>query len=87
MAPQRPKQRRLLWRLQGPTKVAVAALYEHPAGTELRVYLEPESADDLLHSQVDRFDVGTLEDKAATLRVVLLEKGWRELNMDAPPLH
>jgi hypothetical protein len=60
-------------------RVVTAALYSHPAGTELRVYFEPESAGDLLHSQVERFDVRVLEDKATALRDVLLAKGWRDL--------
>jgi hypothetical protein len=64
--------------MQGPRRIVTAALYHHPAGTELRVYLEPESADDLLHSQVERFDVGVLETRAEALRMILLEKGWRD---------
>jgi hypothetical protein len=48
---------RVVWRMQAH-RVVTAALYTHPAGTELRVYFEPESAGDLLHSQVERFDVG-----------------------------
>jgi hypothetical protein len=43
-----------------------------------RVYFEPESANDLLHSQVERFDIGALEEPAAALRQILLEKGWRD---------
>ena len=61
---------------RGPTKVVAAALYEHPAGRELRVYFEPENADDLLHSQVERFDFAVLEEKAEELGAVLREKGW-----------
>ena len=48
------------------------------AGTELRVYRGPESADDLQYSQVERFDIGVLETRAEALRIVLLEKGWRD---------
>lgn len=73
----RPKQVRRLWRMQGPDTVAAAALYEHPAGTELRVYLEPESADAPLHTETHPFDVGVLEEKAAQMRALLLAKGWR----------
>jgi hypothetical protein len=29
--------------MQGPRKILTAALYRHPAATELRVYLEPEA--------------------------------------------
>jgi len=38
-----------------------------PAGTELRVYFEPEETDDLLHSQVGRFDIGVREERATAL--------------------
>lgn len=68
----------VLWRMQS-RRVVTAGLYSHPAGTELRVFFEPESADDLLHSQVERFDVSALEGKAASMRRVLLERGWLEL--------
>ena len=60
-------------------RVVTAGLYSHVGGTELRVYFEPESADDLLHSHVERFDVDTLEIKAAAMREALREKGWLEL--------
>ena len=43
--------------MQGSRRVVAAALYGHPAGTELRVYFEPKDADDVLHSQVERVDV------------------------------
>lgn len=76
--PQHPELVRILWRMQGPRKIVVAALYRHVAGTELRVYLEPESANDLLHSQVERLDIGVLENRATVLRQILLEKGWRD---------
>lgn len=77
--PIRPQQLRLLWRMQGPQRVVAAALYQHPGGTELRVYFEPEERDDLLQSEVNRFDAGALETKAETLRGILREKGWWEL--------
>jgi hypothetical protein len=69
---------RVLWRMKA-RRVVTAALYSHSAGTELRVFFEPERADDLLHSQVERFDVRALEERAAQLRQVLLERGWLEL--------
>jgi hypothetical protein len=62
--------------MQGPRRVVTAALYKHPAGTELRVDLGPESAGDPLHSQVERFDIGVIEARGEALRAVLLEKGW-----------
>jgi hypothetical protein len=60
-------------------RVVTAARYRHPVGTELRVYLGPEEAGDLLHSQVERFDVRVLEERATAMRAILLEKGgWRD---------
>jgi len=64
--------------MHGPRRVVTAALYRHPAGTELRVYLGPETSDDLLNSQVERFDIRVLEERAAALRAILVEKGWRD---------
>ena len=74
--PPRPKQLRLLWRMRGPERILAAGLYEHPGGTELRVYFEPEERDDMLQSYVERFDVDALELRANTLRDILREKGW-----------
>ena len=76
--PEHPELIRVLWRMQEPRKIVMAALYRHVAGTELRVYLGPESANDFLHSQVERLDVNVLEERATVLRYVLLENGWRD---------
>jgi len=72
--------RRILWRMRA-RRVVTAALYSHPLGTELRVFFEPESAGDLLHSHLERFDVTALQEKAALMREALREKGW----LDLPP--
>jgi hypothetical protein len=53
--------------------------YKNPYGLELRVFLEPEEKSDLLMSEVARFDFTPLEEKATSLREVLLEKGWTQL--------
>lgn len=70
---------RKLWRMQA-RRIVTAALFSHPAGNELRVYFEPEEAGDLLHSQVERLDLSVLEDKAAEMRHMLLEKGWTDVD-------
>ena len=57
-------------------QIITAAIYKHPHGQELRVFLEPEEKNDLLWSSVERFDFTPLEQKASDLRSVLLEKGW-----------
>jgi hypothetical protein len=72
---------RMLWRMQH-RRVVAAGLYAHPGGTELRVYFEPESAGELLHSHVEQFNVSLLEEKAAALRAILYERGWLELSTD-----
>ena len=69
----------MLWRMQGPRRVVAAAIYEHSQGRELRVYFEPEERDDVLQSQVERFDFAMLELKADTLRDILREKEWTEI--------
>jgi hypothetical protein len=56
-----------------------AAIYKHPHGQELRVFIEPEEKNDLLWSELAQFDFTPLEQKASDLRAVLLEKGWTEL--------
>ena len=56
-----------------------AAIYRHPHGQELRVFLGNESDNNLLHSEPARFDFTPLEDKATAVREVLPEKGWMNL--------
>jgi hypothetical protein len=58
---------------------SVSSLIEHDVGKELRVFLGPEEKNDLLWSELAQFDFTPLEEKAADLRSVLLEKGWTEL--------
>jgi len=77
--PQLSRLTRILWRMSGPKRVVTAALFSHPCGTELRVYFEPESAGDLLHSQVERFDIGVLEEKAALKARLDADGSWRLL--------
>jgi hypothetical protein len=77
-----PKQLRVLRRVERKefrVQVIQAAIYAHPNGQELRVFMEPEEKNDLLWSSVQRFDFTPLEAKAAELREVLLEKGWTHL--------
>jgi hypothetical protein len=81
--PTRPPSRadlrvRVLWRLRGPSRVVAAALYRHPAGTELAVYMEPENVDDVLETRV-ALNVVELEQRADVLKGMLIEKGWLEL--------
>ena len=60
-------------------KVIAAALCAHSAGTELRVYVEPEPGGDVLEPRLTKGDVGRLEERAGELKKVLQEKGWRSL--------
>ena len=79
----RPEQLRILSsierRKQFRVQVICAAIYKHPHGQELRVFLEPEENADLLWSELAPWDFSPLEQKASDLRAVLLEKGWTEL--------
>ena len=59
----------------------VAAIYAHPVGRELRVYLE-DSEDNVLHTQVGA--VPALDAKAAQLRSVMLEQGWLPIPHESP---
>jgi hypothetical protein len=59
-------------------------MYRPPAGQELRVFLGDESDNNLLHSELARWDFTPLEEKAASLREVLLAKGWTEPLASAP---
>ena len=70
-----------LWRLHGPARVLSAALYPHMEGTELRVFFEPERANEILDRQVG--DAKVLERRAAALRQQLIDQGWVELANDA----
>ena len=65
------------WRLHGPTRVLSAALYPHMDGIELRVYFEPEQANEILERQVG--DEMVLARRAAVLRQQLIDQGWVEL--------
>jgi hypothetical protein len=70
-----------LWRLHGPARVLSAGLYPHADGTELRVYFEPERANEVLERQIG--DAKILERRAAVLRQQLIDQGWVELANEA----
>jgi hypothetical protein len=67
--------------MQGAQGVVAAALYDHPHGTELRVYFEPDDQHDVLQSYVDA-NVAALELTADTLRDVLREPAWWPLAIE-----
>lgn len=56
-----------------------AAIYKHPHGLELRVFLGEERNDDLLFSELAGINL-PLEEKATSLREVLLETGWSAID-------
>ena len=66
-----------LWRLHGPTRVAVAVLHLELPVPELRVFFEPESLKDLLAREVG--DERMLLAHAEFVRAELLKRGWVEL--------
>ena len=81
----RPKLLRSLWRIerrkQFRCQIITAAIYTHPLpnACELRVFLGDEGDNNQLHSELARWDFTPLEEKATSLREVLLEKGWMNL--------
>ena len=79
--PSPPKQLQVLWRMQAPPSVVVAALYEHATGHELRVFFE-RSEDDVVYTQVGQ--VQALDAKAVQLRGVMLEQGWMPISHEPP---
>jgi hypothetical protein len=76
---------RLLWRAERRNafrcQVITAAIYKHPVGQELRVFLEPEDQHDLLMSEVEGMNLCALDERAARLREVLLESGWTDQSL------
>lgn len=76
--PQRPneppkaQQLSVLWRIerrkQFRAQIITAAIYSHPAVQELRVFLEPEEAGNLLHSELARFDFTRSRRRRQSLR-------------------
>jgi hypothetical protein len=79
-----PEPLRILWRMRGVRRIVTAGIYSHPAGWELRVSFEGQ-ADDILHTQVHRFDRGVLEEKAEEMRAALREKGWLDVETTDTP--
>jgi len=78
-----PEQLRVLWRVERRkefrAQIITAAIYRHPLGQELRMFLGAEADNNLLHSEPAGFDFTALEERATALREVLLEKGWADL--------
>jgi hypothetical protein len=79
-----PDRLRVLWRVERRREfrceIITGAIYKHSHGRELQVFLGDENDNNLLHSELARFDFAPLDEKAADLRDVLLEKGWSELS-------
>lgn len=68
---------REIWRLHGPTKVAVAVLDVRTPVPELRVFYEPESLTNLLTREYG--DERALLTHATFVRDELVKHGWIEL--------
>ena len=75
------KQLRVLWRMRRMHNVTAAALYEHGIGAELRVYVEPNDADNVVYTCTERCNVAALEAKARELRSRLVQRGWRDVEL------
>jgi hypothetical protein len=73
--PLKPRVLRVLWRLQGPSRVIVARIERHPAGLELIIAFDGRE-DDVIETRFERFDFAPLEMRAEALRQLLQDKGW-----------
>jgi hypothetical protein len=78
LGPREPKPKivRVLWRMQGPTRVIVARIERHPFGRELVIAFE--DGDDVIETRLERVGVASLEQRAEEVREVLAGKGWTE---------
>jgi hypothetical protein len=72
-----PQVTRVLWRMQGPSKVMVARIERHPFGRELIVAFE--AGDDVVETRFERVNFSLLEQRGNELRELLLEKGWTDV--------
>jgi hypothetical protein len=76
--PQEPKVIRVIWRMQGPSRVITAEIHRHPAGRELVVSFDG-LPDDVLETRFERLDFSALDRRADELRATLAGKGWVDL--------
>ena len=72
-----------VWRLHGPTRVAVAVLHSDLPVPELRVFFEPESLKDLLAREIG--EESALLARAEFVKAELLKHGWVELGASGDP--
>jgi hypothetical protein len=72
-----PQVIRVLWRMQGPSRVIVARIERHPFGRELIVAFE--DGDDVIETRFERVNFSVLEQRGTELRELLLEKGWTDV--------
>jgi hypothetical protein len=78
--PPAPRLVRVLWRMQGPSRVIVARLERHPFGRELVIAFD--GSDDPRHvieTWFERVDFRALQQRADDLRNLLAAKGWVEM--------
>src|SRR5687767_11458519 len=71
-------RQRVLWRMQGPSRIVAATIRAHQVGHELVVFFEDDE-NDIIETQLDTSDVHGLEERATALRLVLESKGWTPL--------
>jgi hypothetical protein len=85
--PPHPEQLRVVWRVDRRQQSKIQhAIYKHHADhcLKFRVFLGNETDDNLLHSEVARFDFAPLEEKATNLREVLITTGWTDSHTTQP---
>ena len=72
---------RLLWRMDGPSRIVAARIDVIARGCELIIYFEPEEEGDVLgrYSERSPFAGVRLRRRAARLRRALRDHGWATL--------
>jgi hypothetical protein len=68
---------RVVWRMQGPSRVMVARIERHPFGRELVIAFEDD--DNVIETRFERTGLAALEQRAEELRELLWGKGWAEI--------
>ena len=81
LEPRRPAPRvvRVLWRMQGPSRVIVARVERHPFGRELVIAFDGDDPRNVIETCFERANVFVLQQRADDLRNLLAAKGWVEL--------
>ena len=65
---------RVIWRMQGPSRIISAKIVRHPFGRELVIAFDGD--EDVIETRFERTGTAALEQRADALRELLEGKGW-----------